>query len=251
MTVKQASNVLRFFEFFSAQQGPATLTQLADALRIPISSTSNLVDTLRSDGYLFEVKRRGGYYPTRKMHDLNVAILSGNPLLSLIHEAILDLRDETGETVLLAARDGSDVVYLDVVESTQGIRYSADVGSRKPIYAISSGKAMLGSLGDIELKREIELLDYSGAASTSITDPKALFENIVAGRKRGWHLNATEFTPDVSGVGMTLDVAGQKFGLSVAGPNYRMAGKHEDLAASLRDAIANIAAQANGQEVRK
>ncbi|MBM2429339.1 hypothetical protein [Marivita cryptomonadis] len=50
---------------------------------------------------------------------------------------------------------------------------------------------------------------------------------------------------------MTLDVAGQKFGLSVAGPNYRMAGKHEDLAASLRDAIANIAAQANGQEVRK
>lgn len=135
-------------------------------------------------------------------------------------------------------------------KSMQPIRYSAEIGSRKPIYAISSGKAMLASLSDEDLLRELGALDYSGASDTSITDPKLLFENIREGSRRGWHLNATEYTPDVSGVGVMLDIASQKLGLSVAGPNYRMAGRHEDIAAELHRTVEAIIAQASGQQVR-
>lgn len=247
MTVRQASNVLRFFEFFALRQNPATLTQLSEALRLPISSTSNLVSTLRADGYLFEVRKRGGFYPTRKMHDLNLQIVAGDPILGLIHEVMVDLRARTGETVLLAARDGSDVIYLDTLESLQAVRYSAEPGARRPVYAISSGKAMLGALEDAELRKELARLDYSGAAATSITDPGQLFENIRKGRRRGWYLNATEYTPEVSGVGMMVEVAGQRLGLSVAGPNYRLEGRHDEIARALTQAVAAIKAQAEGR----
>ncbi|ERL49194.1 IclR family transcriptional regulator [Halomonas huangheensis] len=243
MSVRQVENMLRFFEFFSAEQTPATLTQLSSALSLPMSSTSNLVSTLREHGYLYEIRRRGGFYPTRRMFDVSQRIMDGDPVLNMVRDHMADLRSETGETVLLARRDGNEVIYLDTQVSTKGVRYSAQAGERRPVYAISSGKAILSALSDNDLKAELEAMDYSKAASNSITDPDELFRTITESRRRGWFLNATEFTPEVSGVGMLLEVAGQKIGLSVAGPNYRMEGRHEEIAAALGRTIDAIRAQ--------
>lgn len=243
MSVRQVENVLRILEFFSEEQSPATLTQLSSALSLPMSSTSNLVSTLRGQGYLFEVRRRGGFYPTRRMFDVSQRIMDGDPVLKLVRDHMADLRSETGETVLLAARDVSEIIYLDVLVSERGVRYSARAGERRPVYAISSGKAILAELPDDELRAELEAMDYSKAASSSITVPDELFRTISESRRRGWFLNATEFTPDVSGVGMLLEVSGRKMGLSVAGPNYRMEGRHEEIAAALGRTIEAIGAQ--------
>lgn len=250
VSVRQAENVLRLFEFFSAEPYPATLTQLSSALSMPMSSTSNLISTLRKNGYLFEVRRREGFYPTRRMFDVSQHIMDGDPVLKMVHDHMADLRTETGETVLLAARDGNAVIYLDTLESTKGVRYSARAGERRPVYAISSGKAILATLPDNDLRAELEAMDYSTAAKTSITDPDELFRTITEGRRRGWFLNATEFTPEVSGVGMLLEVAGQKIGLSVAGPNYRMEGRYEEIADALGRTIDTIRAQVDEREMQ-
>lgn len=177
------------------------------------------------------------------MFDVSQCILDGDPVLKMVSDHMADLRSETGETVLLAARDGNEVVYLDTLVSTKGVRYSAYAGERRPVYAISSGKAILSALPDDDLRAELEAMDYSEAASHSITDPDELFRTITESRRRGWFLNATEFTPEVSGVGMLLEVVGQKIGLSVAGPNYRMEGRHEEIAAALGRTIDAIYAQ--------
>ncbi|MBQ0832295.1 IclR family transcriptional regulator [Marinobacter sp.] len=243
MSVRQVENMIRFFEFFSTEQIPATLTQLSSALSMPMSSTSNLVRTLRNHGYLYEVRRRGGFYPTRRMFDVSQHIMDGDPILKMVHDHMADLCSETGETVLLAARDGSEIIYLDTQISKKGVRYSANAGERRPIYAISSGKAILSALPEEDLKAELKAMDYSKANSNSITDPNELFRKITEGRRRGWFLNATEFTPEVSGVGMLLDVSGQRAGLSVAGPNYRLEGRHEEIASALGRTIDAIYAQ--------
>lgn len=243
MSVRQVKNVLRCFEFFSTEQLPATLTQLSLALSLPMSSTSNLINTLREQGYLFEVRRRGGFYPTRRMFDLSQRIMDGDPVLKLVHGHMEDLRSESGETVLLAARSGVEIIYLDVLESEKGVRYSAHAGERRPIYAISSGKAILAGLPDDELKAELKAMDYSKALSSTISDPDELFRTITESRRRGWFLNATEFTPEVSGVGMPLEISGLRMGLSVAGPNYRMEGRYEQIAAALSRTIDAIHAQ--------
>ncbi|OLS50938.1 IclR family transcriptional regulator [Rhodovulum sulfidophilum] len=243
MAVRQADNVLRFFEYFAASQRPTTLTELSEALKLPLSSTSNLVSTLRERGFLFEVRKRGGFYPTRRMYDLTLSILDGDPVLGLVREHMEALREETGETILLAAREGDRVIYLEALESRKGVRYSARPGETRPIYAISSGKAILAALDDAALRREIDRLDYSEAAEASITDRVALFDDIVSARARGWFLNASEYTPEVSAVGMLLDIAEQKYGLSVAGPNYRMQGRYEEIAAALGRVVAAIKSQ--------
>jgi DNA-binding IclR family transcriptional regulator len=246
MTIRQVDNALRFFEYFAAGKSPATITQLAEALGLPLSSTSNLITTLRERGYLFELRRRGGFYPTRRIFDIGTAILEGDPILGLVREHMAELRDKTGETILLAARDGDDVIYLDVLESSKGVRYSACAGERRPIYAVSSGKAILSTMEDYALAQHLLKINYADAANTSITDPDTLLTHIIEGRRRGWFLNATEFTPEVTGVGVLLNLGGRVLGLSVAGPNYRMNGRHEELAEALFDTLAAMRHQTAG-----
>src|SRR5215467_14375968 len=64
MIVRQAANVLDLLEFFVRRKEPATLSEIADSLGWPRSSTFNLIQTLVDRGYLYEPRPRSGYYPS-------------------------------------------------------------------------------------------------------------------------------------------------------------------------------------------
>src|SRR3546814_4558654 len=74
----------------------------------------------------------------------------GDPFLQNIHGYLESLAAETGETALLAVREHAAVIYVDVVESSSPIRYSAKVGDRRSLFTASSGKAILTSLAPKE-----------------------------------------------------------------------------------------------------
>jgi len=67
-------------------------------------------------------------------------------------EAVMRLRDQTGETVLVGKRLDRQAVYLEVLESPHSIRYSPKVGEFRPLHASASGKALL-RLPSGELRR--------------------------------------------------------------------------------------------------
>lgn len=246
MIVKQVVNAFRIFELCAAEQRPLTLTQVAEALTIPVSSASNLIETLRRRGYLYEVRRRGGFYPTHRLLDVGTTIVGADPVLAVVRDEMERLREKTLETVLLCARDDDDVVYIDALPSPRSVRYAAAAGDRRPVYAVSSGKAMLAQMSDAALARELRQINYGGAGPRSITDPDALLTNIQEGRRRGWWLNATEYTPEVSGVGVAIRIAGRTLGLSIAGPNYRLEGVHESLAEALWSTVERLHRQIGG-----
>jgi hypothetical protein len=83
MLVKQIDVLLALFELFRATPQPMTLTRLSEGLRQPKSNMSNIVETLRRRGYLYEVARRGGFYPSRRMFDLMREIVAADPIVEL------------------------------------------------------------------------------------------------------------------------------------------------------------------------
>ena len=207
-----------------------TMTQVSEALGLPKSSTHNLIETLAERGYLYEVRQRGGFYPSRKLLSTGEAIAIGDPVTALINEFLGKLAFETGETALLATRAKDDVFYLAVTESRQSIRYSAEVGSRRPVYATSGGKAILSALKGDALDKELAAISFVDQRENTIKNSSALKAKIEEGRARGYFLNLSEYTPDVIGIGVPIEVEGRQLGLSVAGPNYRMEGHFEELA---------------------
>jgi IclR family acetate operon transcriptional repressor len=240
MKVKQVENMLDLIELFAREKSPRTLTALSKLLDMPKSSTFNLINTLVSRGFLYETRHRGGYYPTRRLLDISRDLMTGDVFLQRIHGELKALATNTGETVLLAVRDQDVVIYVDVVESPALIRYFAKVGERRPVYATSSGKAILTTYGEAERKTILRSLPYVAHEKTTMRNAGQMAADLELAMNRGWCEDNAEYTPDVMGIGVPLVHDERRFGLAVAGPMFRMQDRRTDLATLLRATASRI-----------
>lgn len=232
--VKSALRVLTVLEHFAAASRPATLAQLSKQLDMPKSSCFALLETLRQAGYMYWLGKDRGYYPTRRWRDLGERIASQDPILALAAPVLAELRDQLAETAILAKRDGSEVLYLDVAEPTQVLRFAAHAGQRKPLYSAASGRAMLG-LFDAEARRRlIAQLEPQHHSPATLVDPGEIAEQIDMGAARGWHVVVGEYRSDTTAVASGFRFGGEEYAFVIGAPIARIAGRHEEIGKLLR-----------------
>lgn len=220
--VTSAYRTLRIFEVFAEQQRPLSLTELAQELEIPKSSCHAIVNTLAEGGYLYTLSKPRGLYPTKKLAMLMERVMAKDAFIQRATPLLEALRDQTEETVILGKLHGQSVLYLEVFESRQAIRYSARQGDRKPLHSSSIGKAMLGTFKESDLRVALEQLPLPAVTEATTTDPKRLFDDIRRAKKRGYYLTQGENVRDVWAVAATVAIGREYFGVAVAGPQHRM-----------------------------
>ena len=222
MDVKLVARTLDLFELFAAQQRPLPLAEMARQLNAPVSSCLALARTLVSRGYLYEVRKRGGYYPTRRLQLLAHAIDAVDPVVEMLHPRLVELRQATGETIVLGKLQGAAVVYLDVVESEREVRYSCAPGAQRPLYANSIGKVIFGELSpetQQALGAQMAFKRYTRATVANLT---TLIGQARAAHARGWYANIGESLPELAAVAVALNLGGDLYGLSIGGPTERI-----------------------------
>ena len=117
MLVKQISNLFDLMDFFVRAKKPLSVREIVEEFSWPRSSVFNIVSTMVAHGYLYQPVPRGGYYPTVKWMDLAQDLSAAQLLPESVHKLLVELAKQTGETLFLAAPEGTSVVFLDVVES--------------------------------------------------------------------------------------------------------------------------------------
>ncbi|WP_176060680.1 IclR family transcriptional regulator [Paraburkholderia sp. BCC1876] len=222
MDVKLVARTLDLFELFAVEQRPLPLTELARLLNVPMSSCLALARTLVSRGYLYEVRKRGGYYPTRRLQMLASAINAVDPIVEMVHPRLVQLRDASGETTVLGKIQGTAVVYLDVVESTKAIRYTRAPGELRPLHANSIGKAIFGELDAAAQQALGAQLSFDHFTAATVADLPALIAQAAAAKAQGWCANLGESAPELSAVAVAVTIGGDLYGLSVVGPTERI-----------------------------
>jgi len=240
MDVKLVARTLDLFEHFAAELRPLPLTELAALMAVPVSSCLALVRTLVRRGYLYEVRKRGGYYPTRRLMQLARAITAADPVVEGVHPYLVGLRDATDETVVFGKIDGLTVLYLDVVESRKPIRYMAAPGDTRPVHANSIGKAIFGELTPIEHQTLAAKLGFERFTAHTTVDFAALATQADVSRQRGWHVNLGESAPELSAVAIAVKIGGDWYGISVVGPTERIEPLQEAHAMQLAQTRHNI-----------
>jgi DNA-binding IclR family transcriptional regulator len=239
MIVKQAPNVLDILEFFARLRRPATLSEIAQEFGWPRSSTFNMVGTLVERGFLYERRPRSGYYPTPRWLTLARNVAEAEPLPASLHRLLVDLAEQTGETVYVAAPAGDRVVFLDVVESDSAIRYFAEIGKRLPIHATATGRAILAQYSASERRSVLGKIGFERYQPNTPMSIAQVEAEIALGLAQGWFLGATQYTSDVMGLSVMLPMAGRPLSVTIGGPIFRMERRMADLGAILRDATAN------------
>lgn len=226
MEVKLVARTLELIELFAQTRRPMPLTELAQGLGAPMSSCLALVRTLVARGYLYEVRRRGGYYPTARLHALSALILAGDPWLEQVRPHLETLRDASNETVMLGKIQDGAVVFLDIVESTQPVHYAARPGERRPLHTSSVAKAILARLPEAERDGILALADFHRYTDRTLTTREALLADVDDVAARGWAANVDESVADLTGLAVPLDLGGEWYALCMAGPTSRVWPQH-------------------------
>lgn len=236
MEVKLVARTLELIELYAQVRRPMSLTELAQGLHAPMSSCLALVRTLVSRGYLYEVRRRGGYYPTARLQSLCGQIQSGDPWLERLRPVLAALRDASGETIMLGKIQDGAVVFLDAAPSTQPVHYATRPGERRPLHTSAVAKAILAQLPPAERDGILAQADFTRHTSSTRTTRAELLADIELARERGWAANLGESVPDLTGLAVALDLGGEWYALCMAGPTPRVWGAREAHVQRLRDA---------------
>lgn len=239
MAVKSAQRVLDILQMFAADPAPAPLGEIARILRLPKSSCLALLQTLEGSGYLYQL-RGGLYYPTTRWLANATAISSRDQVLRRVRPVLEALRDDTGETLLFAKRVGLQALYLDIAESRQITRYTAEVGQTKPLHCSASGHALLGGMDASAREALIRRLPLPRMTEHTVGSHAELGARIAAGAARGWYHSLREYHPETAAVGVAVTMDGDVYAMLLAAPYQRLRNSMAKAGAKLIAAVRSL-----------
>jgi len=222
---KTTRRTLELLEAFYRHRAPMSLTELARALKAPISSCHGIVRTLAGRGYLYNIDAGRSIYPTKRLLQIAEVISANDPVLRRLAPLLADLRDASGETVILGKRQENVVVYLDVDESRQMIRYGAQPGDSRPLHSSAIGKALLAEMDAKTLDLWLARNRLEKKTAHTITSAKRLRSELETGRALGYYSARGETTVDATAVAIAVPLRSDTLGIAIAGPLPRIASQ--------------------------
>jgi DNA-binding IclR family transcriptional regulator len=225
---------LRALDFIADQLNPVRLTDIAVSLKINKSNASNLLRTLVESGYVTQTEGRR-YIATDKLfrckqgeHSLEEIIAYRNQWRPCLQEFV----DKSGECAHMGVLVGSQVWYIDKIDSTLPLKVDHPIGTLAPLYCTALGKAFL-SFGSAGLPRSTERF-----TDKTITDQTKLEDEIASTRLRKFAIDREEYSLGIMCVAAPVydDSGSMIAAIGISGPTARIS---RDRLAKLGEMVRN------------
>jgi DNA-binding IclR family transcriptional regulator len=161
--VKSADRVLDILELFIGKIGSYSLTDISKILKMPPSSTHQILQNMLARGYL-EMDETGKQFRLGyKLFEIRAEYTKKTDLKREFYRIADTVSADLNEIVFLAIRSADRVLYIAEKQSSHALRITVDLGSVLPLYASASGKIFLAELTDEEIDEiypheELEML---------------------------------------------------------------------------------------------
>lgn len=242
-TVKSARRVLEILEYFAQSVREATVVEVANALAYPQSSTSVLLASLATLGYLrFDAGRRT-YSPTLRVmllgSRLQDELFGGGSLVSVMER----LRQRTGQTVMIGLRQGIHVRFIFSLKGSDPNALRYPVGVLRPVCRSAVGKILLSALPDSQVLRIARHANAQEQAPENRVSTKELQNEIVSVRQNGWAMTVDYPLPNRATLAVPLpDMPGQPpMALCIGSRKPTMLARHSQFLAELGRACGALA----------
>lgn len=149
--VKSAERTMALFELFSARQCPLSVTEIANGMLIPQPSASVLVKTFVSLGYLDKIPGTRTYYPTLRIMLLGAWMHRSHEAAGQLPSLLRQIVQETGESVVLALRNGIYSQYVLAQSARTQKRMRVESGMLYPLACCATGWCLLSGMQDTEI----------------------------------------------------------------------------------------------------
>lgn len=242
--ISSISKALAIFELLASAQEGMELREIASALNLPKPSLRRILLILMADGYVHQDENSRRYELGLKFLQLGTAHLEKMDIRKKALPVLKELMLETDETVHLAILDGTEIIFVERVESSQAVRMISKLGMRIPAQLTASGKALLAFLPAVERARLLSRLNYEKRLPNSIAEARILEEHLQEVAQQGFAIDDEESDTGVRCLAAPVcDSRGRPVAaVSVSGPKARlpMDFLYRELSAKVMAAAKNV-----------
>jgi len=247
MAVKSADRVLRLFELFATEQKPLSVGEIAAGMSIPQSSTSMLLKSLIELGYIEHDDQHRSYYPTFRIALLGTWMRRKHEKTGRLPKLASKVAELTGETVILAMRNGIFAQYVLVQPGPDPLRLHVESGMQRPLACCASGWALLSYEQDREIEKIIRRTQAEAPNALWRETAEQAVEHIKAIQQKGYVMSRGQTTKGAGSIAMLLPAEAGRTALSVAvgGPIDRIEANRDFIIESLK----SLSAQVNARSI--
>jgi DNA-binding IclR family transcriptional regulator len=247
-TLHTLAKGLKVLETLEAADNGLSLTEIAHRLRQSQTVVFRLLRTLAEHGYVQQDPPTKRYTLGLRLWEMGARAAGRTGLVEAARPGLKWLTSVTGQTSALVVLRDTDVLYVDVVEGLEPLRFYADLGARAPAYATASGKAMLAHRPD--LVPDVVRKGLRRLATGTITRSADLRHRLAEVRRTGLSINRGERRDDIAAVAAPIfDARGECVAsISISGPRTRFDDTLEDFARHVRKASEEISLKLGNRE---
>lgn len=214
------------------------LATLAARLDLPKTSLFRLLRALEQGGYV--QSSNGVHQVGPQAIRLGVALVRNRQFPNCAQPTMQWLAAQCNETVILGTYDESrtQIVYTDVIEPSNPLRFSIKPGLTKPLYSSAMGQTLLAWQPADELAHYCKTVQFQRLASNTIGSVAALKRKLKEIRASGVSVSVDGMFEGVYAIAVpVLDASGQVHaGLSISAPSTRGPQQEPKFAALLKKA---------------
>ena len=220
-------------------------SEVARRVGVAKSTAHRALASLAAGG-LLDRGSAGRYRLGLRLYDYGQLAIDRLFLRELALPVLANLRDQIGETVQLGIPAGAEVLYIDRLEGTNGLRFHSDSYRRVHGHSSSTGKAIAAFNPSVESA----VINAGLARHTHRTaSTPGIYRNKLAEvRENGFAVSTEEFEVGLSSVAAPILLPGPTgpvavAAISVAGPTARVVGRGSVVTSRVVEAASRLSHQ--------
>lgn len=221
--IESVDNALKLL-LLLGDQSAIRLTDASRYLGVASSTAHRLLAMLQYRGFVRQDSTTKTYGPGAALTGVAFSVIGRMDLNRIARPTLQDLNDAFNETAQLGVLDGTNVRFLDAIESRRAVRVASRLGRSSPAHCTSLGKALLVTLERSEFGRLYPDEHLEQVTPKSISTRSALEVALAQVRKQGYATNREESEEGVASVSVAVPAGapGLRLGIAVAAPIARM-----------------------------
>lgn len=188
--VPNLERALTILEYLVQHTEGCGISAIAENLGFPKNSVFRILKTLLAHGYVTESENQ--YQVTTKLLALGYEALGESNIVAKASEIMVDLRNETHETVALGKLTGTQGLVLEVILSDEPVKFVVDVGHHFDLHCSAPGKILLAHLPQEKRDKLLDALEYHVYNERTIKSRCEMEEEIEQVVRRGYAIDFGE-----------------------------------------------------------
>jgi DNA-binding IclR family transcriptional regulator len=224
-SIQSVENALDVLEALCDEEGEVRISHLSEKLSMNKTSVFRLLATFEGRGYVEKEESSGKYRLGLTAYEVGQKLLSRMELLKQARPVMERLVRDSNEASYIAVRRNDEILFLDMVDTTQKVKIVPLVGKRFPLNSTAAGRVILA---------------YSKQTDAVAEQRSADYETI---RKQGYAIDTDMLGGDIFSIACPLFCSGGSLNgaLCLVGPSFRI--KAEDLIAQIQEASSVISSK--------